>query len=231
MEGTSGEPGGLHGWNVSPEEAREIQRRLADRVRREPPSGFSPRLVAGADLSVGRGESTGHAAVVVVELPGLETVEVATASAPVPFPYVPGLLSFREMPPLLRAWNRLERRPDVVLFDAHGLAHPRRFGLGCHGGVWLDLPSVGCAKSVLVGEHREPGRRKGARAPLRHDGEGVGAALRTRDGVRPVYVSIGHRVDLETAVELVLEVSPRYRIPEPIRRADRQVGQMRRRHR
>lgn len=228
MTGTSDAPDALHRWDVSPGEAREIQCRLADRVELAPPAGFSPRLVAGADLSVGRGESTGHAALVSVELPSLETVEVAGASAPVTFPYVPGLLSFREMPPLLRAWERLERRPDVVLFDAHGLAHPRRFGLACHGGVWLDVPAVGCAKSVLVGEHREPGRTKGARAPLRHEGEVVGTALRTRDDVRPVFVSVGHRIDLETAEELVLGVSPRYRIPEPIRRADRKVGEMRR---
>lgn len=221
----------FHRWDVSPGEARALQRRLAGRVQREVPSGFSPRLVAGADLSVGRGESTGHAAVVVVALPSLETVEVATASASVIFPYVPGLLSFREMPPLLRAWERLERRPDAVVFDAHGLAHPRRFGLACHGGVWLDVPSLGCAKSVLVGDYREPGPARGARAPLRHEGEVVGAALRTRDEVRPVFVSVGHRMDLDAAVDLVLQVSPRYRIPEPIRRADRKVTEMRRQRR
>ncbi len=228
MTGTSDVPDDLHPWDVSPGEAREIQLRLAGRVERAPPAGFSPRLVAGADLSVGRGETRGHAALVSVELPSLETVEVATASAPVTFPYVAGLLSFREMPPLLRAWERLERRPDVVLFDAHGLAHPRRFGLACHGGVWLDVPAVGCAKSVLVGDHREPDRSKGARSPLRHEGEVVGTALRTRDDVRPVFVSVGHRMDLGTAEDLVLRVSPRYRIPEPIRRADRKVGEMRR---
>lgn len=220
----------LHGWDVSPSEAKEIQLRLRDRLELDPPPGLEPGTVAGADLSVGRGEDTGHAALVSVRAgeAGLETVEEATAAAPVSFPYVPGLLSFRELPALAAAWRELRGRPDVVIFDGHGLAHPRRMGLACHGGLLFDVPSVGCAKSLLVGEHPALGREKGATAEIVHQGEVVGAAVRTRTDVRPVYVSPGHRMDLETAVEVVLAVSPRYRVPEPVRRADRLVGRLRR---
>lgn len=217
-----------HPWDVSPEEAREIQRALRDRVELRPPEGFAPSLVAGADMSIGRGEEVGHAAMVVVELSTMETVATATAEVRVPCPYVPGLLSFRELPALERAFRELAPRPDAVLFDGHGLAHPRRFGLACHGGLRLDVVAVGCAKSVLVGEHDEPGSGKGARSELVHEGEVVGLALRTRDGVRPVLVSPGHRIDRRAAAELVLSTCPRYRIPEPIRRADRLVGRLRR---
>lgn len=210
------------------DEARTIQERLRPRVRPEAGAGFDPVLVAGADMAIGRGERVGHAAIVVVDRSSMETVASATAAVEVDFPYVPGLLSFRELPALEAARERLDVGPDVVLFDGHGLAHPRRLGLACHGGLRLGVPAVGCAKSVLVGDHDEPGEAKGSREPLVHEGETVGAALRTRDGVRPVFVSVGHRIDLPTAVELVLSVSPRYRVPEPIRRADRLVGRLRR---
>lgn len=222
-------PGELdHPWAVAPERAREIQLRLREQVRLEPPSDFEPRLVAGADLSIGRGETAGHAAVVVLDASDLSTVAAATARVGVDFPYVPGLLSFRELPALEAAWGQLEVRPDVVIFDGHGLAHPRRFGLACHGGLRLGVPAVGCAKSVLVGEHEALDPERGSRTALVHEGGTVGSALRTRDGVRPAFVSPGHRCDLATAVEVVLSVSPRYRIPEPIRRADRLVGRLRR---
>lgn len=224
----------LHSWDVGTEEAREIQRDLRDRVLREVPEGFSPRLVAGLDMSIGRGERKGYAAAVLVDLESMETVEEATAAETVEFPYVPGLLSFREIPALTAAWSCLDRRPDAAIFDGHGYAHPRRLGLACHGGLVFDVPSVGCAKSVLIGEHGELGTRKGSTADIRAGGDGgegderVGVALRTREEVRPVYVSVGHRMDLETAVRLVLDASPRYRIPEPVRRADRLVGRLRR---
>jgi deoxyribonuclease V len=139
----------------------------------------------------------------------------------VDFPYVPGLLSFRELPPLSAAWEKLSVSPDVVIFDAHGLAHPRRFGLASHGGLLFEVPSIGAAKSVLVGEHGDLGESKGATAPLIHGGEEVGVALRTRTEISPVFVSPGHRMDLPTAVRVVLAASPCYRIPEPIRRAHR----------
>lgn len=186
------------------------------------------RLVAGADLSYDRGSDRFFAAVVLVELPGLDVVEEATARGRSPFPYIPGLLSFREGPLLMKAFGRLRRAPDLVLFDGHGLAHPRRFGIACHLGLLLDVPSVGCAKSRLVGEHREPGRRRGDWTPLRHRGEIVGAVLRTRPGVRPVYVSCGHRIGLRPAIRWTLECCRRFRIPEPIRRAHLRANALRR---
>jgi deoxyribonuclease V len=213
--------GALPPAGLTPEEARELQLGLRDRVVHALPPDFSPELIAGADLSIVRGRDVGHAAIVVLAANGMRLVDRATASVEVEFPYVPGLLSFRELPPLTVAWEKLSVRPDVVIFDAHGLAHPRRFGLACHGGLLFDVPSVGAAKSILVGEHGDLGEAKGSTAPLVHDDEEVGVALRTRTGVSPVYVSAGHRMDLATAVDIVLGVSPRYRIPEPIRRAHR----------
>jgi len=223
----------LHEWTVDTDRARELQVRLRDRLVLSAPEDFSPETVAGADMSIGRGESHGHAAFSVLGLPGLELVEEATATVPVEFPYVPGYLSFRELPALAAAWEELGARPDAVLFDGQGLAHPRRMGLACHGGLLFDVPAVGCAKNLLVGDHPPLGNGKGSTAPIFvEDEEGgrdrVGAAVRTRTDVRPVYVSPGHRMDLETAVELVLEVSPTYRVPEPIRHADRRVGELRR---
>jgi deoxyribonuclease V len=193
----------------------------------EPPPDFSPDLIAGADLSIVKGRDVGHAAIVVVEAENLRTVDQATASIPVEFPYVPGFLSFRELPPLAVAWEKLGVRPDAVIFDAHGLAHPRRFGLACHGGLLFDVPSIGAAKSILVGEHGELGEPRGSRASMIHCGEQVGAAVRTRKGISPIYVSVGHFMDLPTAVEMVLDVSPRYRIPEPVRRAHRLSNEIR----
>lgn len=225
----------LHEWDVDTDRAREIQTGLRDRLDLRAPDDFSPHRVAGADMSIGRGESRGHAAFSVLALPGLEGVEEATASVRVEFPYVPGYLSFRELPALAAAWRELGERPDVVLFDGQGLAHPRRMGLACHGGLLFDVPSVGCAKSLLVGDHPPLDGQKGATAPIHVDEGGareqVGAAVRTRTDVSPIYVSPGHRMDLETAVDLVLAVSPTYRVPEPIRHADRRVGELRRSHR
>lgn len=218
----------LHPWDVSTERAREVQRQLREEAVLEPPDGFDPRLVAGADLSIVRGRDRGYAAVVVVDRETMETVDAATADIDVTFPYVPGLLSFRELPPLAAAWSALEVAPDVVVFDGHGLAHPRRFGLACHGGMIFDTPSVGLAKSLLVGEHDEVEREKGSRTELRIDGTVVGAVLRSRTDVRPVFVSPGHRMDVATAVRVVLSVTPRYRVAEPIRRAHRRANRIRR---
>lgn len=199
---------------LTPRAAAELQLRLRDRVVRC--GSLRPRLVAGADVSV----KGGLARAAIVILRDLEPVEEVVIERPVNFPYVPGLLSFRELPPLLAAWRRLRTRPDVILVDGQGYAHPRRFGLACHLGVLLDLPTIGCAKSRLVGEHVDPPPERGAWAPLVDGGEVVGAALRTRSGCRPVYVSIGHRVTLAGAIRTVLACAPRYRIPEPQRRAD-----------
>lgn len=170
------------------------------------------------------------AAVVVIDLETMETVETATAVMPISFPYVPGYLSFRELPALAAAWKRLREQPDLAVLDAHGYAHPRRMGLACHAGLEFDLPAIGCAKSVLYGEVGELAETRGARAPLLDPktGEEIGWALRTRDRVRPVYLSVGHKMDLPTAAELILRLTPagRYRFPETTRRADRKAAEL-----
>jgi len=199
-------------------DAVEIQQNLRSRVLLDPPGG-RPSLVAGADVAFDKGRGVAVAGFVAFSWPDLEVVDVAAAAAPLAFPYVPGLLSFREIPALAAAYRRLAGRPEVIFCDGQGIAHPRRCGLASHLGVVLDTPTVGCAKSVLVGEFAEPAAERGARSDLIDDGEVVGAALRTRDGVKPVYVSPGHMMDLETAVALVLEAGRGYRLPEPTRAA------------
>lgn len=219
--------------NLTVSRAREIQLQLRDRILFEPPPGFAPHLAAGADVSFDRKRHMAFAAVVVIDLTSLETVDVATASMPVSFPYVPGYLSFRELPVLCAAWSELSRPPDVAIFDGHGYAHPRRMGLACHAGIAFDLPSIGCAKSILIGEVAEPPAERGSRSPLLDPdtGEELGWALRTRDRVRPLYVSIGHRIDLATAADLILRLTPggRFRFPESTRRADRLAAELKER--
>lgn len=208
----------LHSWRVSYLEAVAIQDRLRSRLRSEPlPS--RPRLVAGADVAYARRTHRVYAAVVVLAVPSLEIVETVTVARRATFPYIPGLLSFREAPPLLAAFERLTRAPDLVVFDGQGLAHPRRFGLACHVGLLLDIPSIGCAKTRLVGTHRRVGIHRGASAALMFEGERIGAVVRTREGVSPVFVSPGHRADVASATRLVLSLAPRYRLPEPQRQA------------
>jgi deoxyribonuclease V len=159
----------------------------------------------------------------------MEEVEEAGLQMPCSFPYVPGLLSFREGPAVVEAFRRLGTRPDAVIFDGQGFAHPRRIGLASHMGLWLGLPTVGCAKSRLVGEHDEPGREKGERVPLHDEGEQIGVVLRSRTDVRPVFVSPGHLADLDTSTDLVLRCCLRYRLPEPTRRAHLAVGRLKKR--
>jgi len=181
------------------------------------------RLVAGADAAYVKSKGKAYAAVAVMSLPEFRIIEEATAIVPLRFPYVPGLLSFREAPVLLSAFRKLRHRPDAVIFDAQGYAHPRRLGLASHMGLVLDLPTAGCAKSRLIGEHVEPGARAGSSAPLLDAGERIGSVLRTRKGVKPLFVSVGHRLSLKAAEELVLRCVNRYRLPEPIRQAHRIV--------
>ncbi|HHS98558.1 MAG TPA: deoxyribonuclease V [Chloroflexi bacterium] len=210
-----------HPWDLSPAEAKRLQQRLRGEVRIEPVSG-PIRWIAGVDVSV-RGDAS-RAAVVLLSFPELEPVEAVTADRPVEFPYIPGLLAFREGPVVLDAMAKLRQRPDLVIFDAHGLSHPRRMGLATHLGLLLDLPSIGCAKSRLCGEHEEPPPERGGWVPLFDGEEIIGAVVRTRTGVHPVYVSVGHRVDLESAVHWVLRCCTRYRLPEPTRWAHRVAG-------
>ena len=186
------------------------------------------RLVAGADVSFDKRSPTLFAGVVSIDAESLQVVDSAWVEAEAGFPYVPGLLSFREIPPVLEAFRGLKKRPDLLVCDGHGFAHPRRFGLASHLGVLLGLPSIGCAKSRLVGTHREPGPRRGAHVQLRDEGEVIGEVVRTREGVRPVYVSVGHRVSLVTARRWILRLAPRYRLPEPTRAAHALVNAARR---
>ncbi len=212
----------LHRWDVTPAEARALQRELASQVVLEDRLG-EIQHVAGIDLAFPRrgGAVIGRAALVVLDWPSLRPSTRLVVERPVTFPYVPGLLSFRESPLALAAFERLERPPDLVVVDGHGYAHPRRFGIACHLGLLLDLPTVGCAKSILVGTAAEPGSEPGDWTPLVEGGEVIGAAVRTRRGSKPVYVSIGHRVALGTAVDLIVRSCRGYRLPEPTRLADR----------
>jgi deoxyribonuclease V len=216
-----------HAFDLAIPDARRLQERLRSRVREEElPRRL--RSIAGADVSYDRGSPTLFAAVVVLDARTLEVIEMASVEDRARFPYVPGYLSFREIPPLLEAFAKLSERPDLVVADGQGRAHPRRFGLASHLGVLLDLPTIGCAKSRLVGEHREPGPRRGASTQLRDGGEVIGTVLRTQHGVKPVYVSVGHRVTLAAARRLVLALAPRHRLPEPIRAAHAEVTRLRR---
>jgi deoxyribonuclease V len=206
-------------------EAGALQERLAGLVREEATPGMV-RLVAGADASYDPGGRHAHAAVVLWERESGKVVETATATVATRFPYVPGFLAWRELPAILAAFDRLDRRPDLVLVDGHGRAHPRRCGLSCLVGLALDLPTAGCAKSILVGSFSGLAAARGARAPLADRGEVIGIALRTRAAVRPVYVSVGHRVTLTGACAWVLAAS-RFRIPEPLRLAHAAVTHLR----
>ena len=179
------------------------------------------RRVAGVDVGFEQGGRITRAAVAVLGFPDLEPASEAIARLPTSFPYVPGLLSFREIPAVLAALQQLEELPDLLLCDGQGLAHPRRFGIACHLGVLVDLPSIGVAKSRLLGEHEEPGPDKGSWEPLLDRGETIGAVVRTRSRVKPLYVSIGHRLSLDTAIRYLLACTPRYRLPETTRRAHR----------
>ena len=217
----------LHGFDLSPSEARRLQQELASRVVAGPPLDLAGvRHVAGADVST-QGDMA-YATVMVLDFPGLTPVEVRGIEAPLSFPYVPGLLSFRELPSVVGALEKVETEVGALILDAQGLAHPRRMGLASHLGIFLDVPTVGCAKSLLVGSFEEPGEQKGSTTDLVHRGEVVGKVLRTRDGVSPVYVSVGNGIDLASSVELVLACCTRYRLPETTRQAHNAANRLRR---
>lgn len=221
--------GALHSWDVDTREARRIQAELARRVSRRSPSRLHPRLVAGADMSHLRGDPWLYGAVVVLRLPGFEVVETAIARRKDLFPYVPGYLSFREGPVLIDCFRKLRRRPDVVLFDAQGIAHPRRLGLASHLGLWLGMPSIGCAKTRLCGEADEPEATPGSKSALREDGERIGTLIRTRAGSKPIFVSVGHNISLADAERVVTDCwDGKHRLPEPTRLAHVAVNEYRR---
>lgn len=222
-----------HPWDLAPREAIALQEDLRDRVIVDGEAPTPPFLVAGCDASaagrwVQRTEEI-VAGVILLRFPGWELIERAYVKRPSPFPYVPGLLSFREVPLYIAAFAKLRTRPDLILCDGQGIAHPRGFGLAAHLGLLMDLPSIGVAKSRLIGEYREPAAKRGSRRRLTHAGRQIGYVVRTRDGVKPLFVSPGHRIGLKAAAQVVLRLGGGYRLPEPTRRADIWVGQLRRR--
>jgi len=213
-------PERLHAWNVSPGEAIAIQKQLCPLCQQTwDPAAGEVRQVAGIDVSVKRGVA--RAAVVALSYPTLEPLDVALAKEPASFPYIPGLLAFREGPVVLAALAHLRVEPDLLIFDGQGMAHPRRFGIASHIGVLVDRPSIGCAKSRLCGKHDQPGHDKGCYALLRDDQEVIGAIVRTRMGVKPVYISVGHKIDLARAIRYTLGCCTRFRLPETTRLAHR----------
>lgn len=222
----------LHRWNLGIAAAKALQARLAPRVSAKTPRGFAPRFVAGADMSHLRGSKWLYGAVVVLDLNDFSAVETACARRRTAFPYVPGYLSFREGPVLIDCFRKIKSRVDAVLFDGQGFAHPRRFGLACHVGLWTGVPSAGCAKSRLCGEHEAVGEAPGARAALTEKGGGgvrLGTVLRTRAGSKPLYVSVGNAIALKDAEALVLRCCDgKHRLPEPTRRAHEAVNAYRR---
>jgi len=218
----------LHSWSVSPKEAVEIQKRLAEKLILRGPLK-APRVVAGADVSFDKeSPARAYAGVVLMDFPSLEPIAEFTHRELVQFPYIPGLLSFREAPALLNLFKRVSPCPDLCFYDGHGIAHPRRFGLASHIGLFLNRPAVGCAKSKLVGAYIEPGKEKTAYSPLiDKENRTIGAALRTRDNCKPVFISAAHKISLENAIDLTLACVGRYRIPEPTRRAHNLVARFR----
>lgn len=209
----------MHEWNVTPTEAVALQKELARRVSRS--NGLpldAIKTIAGVDASY---KDQGFAVIVVMTFPELDEIERVTAARESVFPYVPGLLSFREAPIVLDAFARLRTRPDLLMCDGQGIAHPRRLGLASHLGVYLDIPSIGCAKSRLTGKYEEPGPRMGDRSPLMSRDETIGMVVRTKPRTNPLFVSIGNKIDLPTAVEIVLACLRGYRLPEPTRIADK----------
>jgi deoxyribonuclease V len=219
----------LHSWNVSTDAAMALQVELRERVRFASLSRSRIRHVAGADIAIARGGDALIAAVAVLDFRSLEVVETRVISRPLRFPYVPGLLSFREAPAVIACLRRVRTPIDVLLCDGQGIAHPRGLGLASHVGLWAGIPTIGCAKSRLVGEHEEPGPKRGDHAPLFYHGERVGTVLRTRDGVKPLFISPGHLVDHAWSVKVVLACATRYRLPEPTRLADIIAGEAKRR--
>ncbi|MFC4536080.1 deoxyribonuclease V [Sphaerisporangium dianthi] len=207
-------------WPAGAEEATALQSRLRRSVTRTGPAVPEIRRLAGLDVTYSKDDDRLIAAVVVLDAATLEVQDVVVHEAKPRFPYLPGLFSFRELPPLLAALEKVDHLPDLLMCDGHGIAHPRRFGLACHLGVVTQIPTIGVAKQALIGTYEEPGPSKGDRSPLTDQGEVIGSVLRTAAQVKPVFVSIGHMMSLEVACEVTLNSTPRYRIPQPIRLAD-----------
>ena len=208
----------LHSWNVSVEEAFRIQEALKDRIILK--KSFSKvRTIGGGDVAYSKEENILFGAIVVLSFPGMEILDLATADGRITFPYIPTLLSFREGPILIKTFQRLKIKPDVIIFEGQGIAHPRGMGLASHMGLWFDLPSIGCAKTPLLDGFISLGPSKGSFEWIQKEGKKVGAVLRTKEKVKPLFVSPGHRIDLMTSIELILESCKGFRFPEPLRKA------------
>ena len=219
----------LYTWDVDSQQAVDIQKMISHKVVVS--DSFSEiRTVAGADVSFNRGDDIAYAGVIVMTYPDLKVIETKCTQTKITFPYIPGLLSFREAPPLLSTFESIEHEPDLIIFDGQGMAHQRRAGIASHLGMILNKPSIGCAKSRLVGEYVNPGPSKGDRSDLVHNGQLVGSVLRTKDRVNPLFISVGHLISLETSIEYVLSCSTRYRLPEPTRQAHLLVNDYRKKH-
>lgn len=214
----------LHSWPQNPKEAVALQRKLREQIHTSLPLGKTSRI-AGVDVAYVRETGESIATVAVLRYPSLDLLDFSVARVETPFPYIPGLLSFREIPPILQAFRILSMRIDLVFVDGHGMAHPRRMGIASHLGLWLQKPTIGIGKSRLCGSYEEPGPQKGCRSELWDKGELVGTVLRTRHNVKPIFVSVGYGIPLTKCVEMALKVTPKYRLPEPIRLADRLAAQ------
>jgi deoxyribonuclease V len=215
----------LHNWDLTPKEAIELQKRLANQVIY---SKFNEKIetVAGLDCSFSKDKKNIIACIIVLSAETFQIIEASYCVQAVKFPYIPGLLSFREAPACLAAAEKLKTTPDTIIVDGQGTAHPRRFGLACHLGLFLDIPTIGCAKSRLIGDFDTPGQRKGSASELTDKGEIIGSVVRTRDNVKPVFVSVGHKCRLEDAIKIVLDCCQKYRIPEPSRLAHQTVTKL-----
>jgi deoxyribonuclease V len=214
-----------HPWDLDPREAMELQKKLSSLIILQDDFD-SIRLIAGTDLALSPDGKEAYAGMILYEFPSLQEVRRAWVKGPLTFPYIPGLLSFREGPILLKAFQKLDSLPDLILFDGQGIAHPRRLGIASHMGLLLNRPTIGCAKSLLCGRYEEPEPNRGSWSPLTDRGETLGAVLRTRDHVNPIFVSAGHRMSLTTAIRIVLQCHSGYRIPKPTREADLYVAEI-----
>lgn len=214
----------LHNWDLSPKDAIALQKDLASQAISDTPIDLDTvRTVAGVDVSVKNNIS--QAAVVVMTYPELEIIETVRAKQPTSYPYIPGLLTFREGPVLEEAFIQLENEPDVFIFDGMGLIHPRKIGIAVHLGLWLNKPTIGCGKTHFIGDYDPPANEKGSYSNLLYKGEQLGVVLRTRTNVKPVYISVGHRADIDSAIKIILACTPKYRLPRPIRQAHNAAGE------
>ncbi|TYP95481.1 Endonuclease V [Fodinibius salinus] len=212
---------------IDPTKAKKLQQELRQQISLEPLAD-EPQFVAGADISFNQGSNLMHAGIIILGLPDLNIVARSTVSDKTSFPYIPGLLAFRELPILLKAWDQLEQKPDVLILDGHGIAHPRRMGIATHLGIEIEHPTIGCAKNILTGSHDELSSQKGERVPLIDGSETVGMALRSRTNVNPVYVSPGHRLSSDDAYSVVMKCLTKYKLPRTTRLAHKWANKLRR---